>query len=120
MGIFFRRMKGKLSFEGYADSDWAGDPADRKSQSGYIFMMANGPIEWASRKQATVALSAMEGEINSVTSAPHSVYFQRNLFSEMKLPFPKPFPIYGDNQGAICLSETSVIGKKTRHMDLKY
>lgn len=120
LGIFFRRLPGKLSFFGYADSDWAGDPADRRSQTGYIFISANGPTEWASKKQSTVSLSVMEGEIMAVTSAAQSVYFQRNVFSELKLPFPKPFCIYEDNQGTICLSETSVIGKRTRHMDLRF
>ena len=40
---------GDLSIQGYSDSDWAGDKEDRKSTSGYVFMLNNGPIRWASK-----------------------------------------------------------------------
>ena len=39
---------GDLSIQGYSDSDWASDKEDRKSTSGYVFMLNNGPISWAS------------------------------------------------------------------------
>lgn len=34
----------------YVDSDWAGDIDDRRSCSGYVFMLANGPIAWEAKK----------------------------------------------------------------------
>jgi len=36
---------------GYVDADWAGDASDRKSTSGYVFMLYGGAISWRSRKQ---------------------------------------------------------------------
>ena len=35
-----------LCMQGYSDSDWAGDKEQRKSTSGYVFMLNNGPISW--------------------------------------------------------------------------
>ena len=35
---------------GYADADWAGDSEDRHSTSGNLFLMAEGPISWLSKK----------------------------------------------------------------------
>uniref|UniRef100_H3H8R6 Reverse transcriptase Ty1/copia-type domain-containing protein n=1 Tax=Phytophthora ramorum TaxID=164328 RepID=H3H8R6_PHYRM len=34
----------KIDFRGYSDADWAGDLADRKSTSGYTFMLMSAPI----------------------------------------------------------------------------
>src|SRR5258708_35753206 len=47
---------------GYSDSDWAGDPRDHRSISGFIFTMAGAAVSWSSKKQPSVALSSMEGE----------------------------------------------------------
>ena len=40
---------------GYTDSAFAGDPDDRKSTSGYVFVLAGGAITWRARKQPLVA-----------------------------------------------------------------
>ena len=34
----------ELELVGYTDFDWAGDSIDRKSTSGYVFMLGGGPI----------------------------------------------------------------------------
>jgi len=47
---------------GYTDSYFAGDPDDRKSTSGYVFMLAGGAISWRARKQPLVAFSTVEAE----------------------------------------------------------
>ena len=37
--------------EGYTDFDYAGNPDNRKSTSGYVFMHAGGAISWRSKLQ---------------------------------------------------------------------
>ena len=39
-----------LDLIGFTDSDWEGDNTDQKSTSGYVFMLAEGTISWASKK----------------------------------------------------------------------
>ena len=53
---------GRQDCLGYLDSDWAGDLGDRKSTSGYIFMLCGAGISWRSKKQTSVALSTAEAE----------------------------------------------------------
>ncbi|KAG2765546.1 hypothetical protein Pcac1_g22814 [Phytophthora cactorum] len=38
-----------IDFRGYSDADWAGDLADRKSTSGYTFMLMGAPVSWGRR-----------------------------------------------------------------------
>ena len=48
--------------EGYADADWAGNLDDRRSTTGYVFILHGGAITWNSKKQPTVTLSTTEAE----------------------------------------------------------
>ena len=49
--------QGSAVLEGWADADYAGDPEDRKSTSGFLLTINGRPVSWTSRKQKTVALS---------------------------------------------------------------
>ena len=51
-----------LELVGFSNYDWASDPNDRKSNSGYVFMISNGPIFCSSKKQHTISLSSAESE----------------------------------------------------------
>jgi len=61
--------KGQGEIVAYCYSDFAGDPKDSKSTSGYIILMNNDPICWQSKKkkkkkkkQSIVATSTAEAE----------------------------------------------------------
>jgi hypothetical protein len=45
------------SFElwAYFDADWAGDPTDCRSTTGYCFLLGTSLISWRSKKQSIVA-----------------------------------------------------------------
>uniref|UniRef100_A0A5S6QZ96 Reverse transcriptase Ty1/copia-type domain-containing protein n=1 Tax=Trichuris muris TaxID=70415 RepID=A0A5S6QZ96_TRIMR len=51
-----KHMKLRLSFAGgvdlryHVDADWAGDKADRKSTTGFVFQLGKNAIGWSSRK----------------------------------------------------------------------
>ena len=54
---------------GFTDSDWAGDPDDRKSTAGYVFSLGFGPITWACKKQQALSLSSTEAEYRATVNA---------------------------------------------------
>ena len=51
-----------LELKGYADAAFADDDATGRSTCGYVFMLGNGAISWASKRQPLVALSTTEAE----------------------------------------------------------
>jgi hypothetical protein len=53
---------GELELVGYSDADWAGDPDDRRSTTGSLFMIGGSPVTWQSQKQKAVALSTCEAQ----------------------------------------------------------
>jgi hypothetical protein len=53
----------------YADSDWAGDLATRRSVSGGLLYLRGALVTSWSRRQATVALSSAEAELAAMTTA---------------------------------------------------
>ena len=47
---------------GFTDSDWADDPDDLKSTTGYVFSLGSGPVTWVCKKQQALALYLVEVE----------------------------------------------------------
>jgi len=58
-----------MELSGYAEADWAGDTADRKSTGHYFFKLGEVPVSWSSKKQVSVALSSTEAEYISAAYA---------------------------------------------------
>ena len=57
--ILTYRHTNTLEVVGFSDSDYAGCVDDKKSISGYIFMMAEGAVSWKSFKQTLTSYSTM-------------------------------------------------------------
>ncbi|XP_068336581.1 secreted RxLR effector protein 161-like [Pyrus communis] len=48
-GVFYKKGEDEELIS-YTDSDYVGDQDDRKSTSGYVFMMNSGAVSWSSKK----------------------------------------------------------------------
>ena len=53
----------------FTDSDWAGDPDDRKSTTGYVFSLGSKSISCFCKKQQTITLSSVEVEYRAKVNA---------------------------------------------------
>ena len=67
VGLIYGKTSDPLT--GFVDADWANCEIDRKSYTGFVFILAGCPISWESRKQRTVALSSMEAEYMAISDA---------------------------------------------------
>ena len=111
-----------LQLFGYSDSDYASDPLDRKSVSGYCFKLNkhSALISWRSGKQPLVAASSCESEYIALFEATKEALNLRQLFSELTIKPPQTVKLYADNQGAISLSHHPSIHKRTKHINVRY
>lgn len=119
-GLMYR-ASATLAPVGYSDSDWGGCTINRKSTSGYVFMMAGGAVSWKSRKQGCVAQSSSEAEYMALSAAVKEAIWLRNIvgFSSSTSP-ADPILINVDNQGSIKMARNDASGTRTKHIDIRY
>jgi hypothetical protein len=55
-----------LDLRVYLDADWAGDSTDRRSTTGYCFLLGDSLISWRSKKQCVVVRSSIEAEYRAL------------------------------------------------------
>jgi hypothetical protein len=55
-GLFYQ--KGPIQLTAYSNSDWAGDPDDRHSTTGFAVFLGHNLISWSAKKQPIVSRSS--------------------------------------------------------------
>lgn len=117
-GLVFKRTG--LPMVGYSDADWAGCIMDRRSFSGYVFILGAAAISWKSQKQRTVALSSTEAEYVSLSEAAKEALYLRRLLLELGLRRMAEVRLHVDNQGAQYLEIDPVHHARTKHIDIRH
>ena len=104
----------------YIDADYAGDLNDRKSRSGSILFLNDGPVLWLSRKQPCTATSTTESEYVAASLTSKEIVWARQLLHDLGFPQSNPTPLFSDNQSAIRLVQNPEFHKRTKHIDVLY
>jgi hypothetical protein len=87
-GLLFR--KGSLELHAYCDSDWAGNPDDRRSTTGFGIFHGSNLISWAAKKHPTVSRSSTEAEYRSMALATTKLFWIRMLLQELRVAIFAP------------------------------
>lgn len=111
-----------MELYGHCDADWGNCKIDRRSYTGFVMILAGGPVAWEAKKQPTVALSSTEAEYMALTSAGKEIRFCRQVLKELKL---KDFcdgttKLCSDNKSAIYLAERVGYNPRTKHIDVRH
>jgi hypothetical protein len=69
---------------GYCDADWGGDLENRRSTTGFVFMIGGGAISWSSQQQPTIALSTTEAEYMANTQAAKEAIWIAKLMMDLR------------------------------------
>nr|KYP32045.1 Retrovirus-related Pol polyprotein from transposon TNT 1-94 [Cajanus cajan] len=105
---------------GYSDADWCGDKADRKSTTGYVFMLGDAPISWCSRKQSVVALSSCEAEYIAASMGACQALWLETLLEELKTETEEGMLLMVDNKSAINLAKNPVAHGRSKHIETRF
>jgi len=112
----------ELIVSGYTDAGFMTDPDDFKSQSGYVFILNGGAVDWKSSKQKTVADSMTEAEYVAASEASKEAVWIKQFLEDLGV-VPSaldPVEIYCDNSGAVAQAREPSSHHKTRHIQRKY
>lgn len=63
-GLIF--SPGPLQLTAFSDADWASNPLDRRSTTGFCVFLGSNLVSWCAKKQHTVARSSTEAEYRSL------------------------------------------------------
>jgi len=99
-GLYFP-YSSSLKLKAYSDSDWAGDPTDGHSTTGYCFFLGDSLILWRSKKQTVVARSSTQAEYRALADTTSELLWLRWLLEDLGVSQHTPTTIYCDNQSAI-------------------
>jgi hypothetical protein len=105
-----------LELHAYTDADWAGDPTNRHSTTGYCFLLGTSLISWRSKKQSVVARSSTEVEYRALADTTSELIWLRWLLQDMGVSFSSATPIYCDNRSAIQIVHNDVFHKRTTNI----
>lgn len=108
-----------LPLFGMVDADWGANTIDRRSYSGFAFILAGAPISWEARKQRTVALSSTEAEYIAISEATKEAMFLRDILNNIGIEC-ECVELFNDNQGAIKLTQNRNFHSRTKHIDIRH
>lgn len=104
---------------GYCDADWGTDNVDRKSISGYCFLLYNNIVSWCTQKQKTVSLSSAEAEYMALSLACCEAVWFKGLLFDMGIEC-KTLTICEDNQSCIHIAKNRENSRRVKHIDIKH
>ena len=106
--------------DAYVDADYAGDTDTRRSTTGMVVMMNDGPICWQSRLQKLCAQSTAEAEIYAVVDASKEAIHIKLMCEELGIrPVGKPLRIWEDNNACIQLGHGLRGSKSAKHFEVR-
>ncbi|XP_016185165.1 uncharacterized protein LOC107626777 [Arachis ipaensis] len=111
------RKNDSLNITAYCDSDWGGDPDDKKSTGGMCVFLGRNLVSWSSKKQSLVARSSTETEYRAMADLIAELIWIKNLLSELRVTASIP-TIYCDNLSVVLLASNPILHSKSKHFEI--
>ncbi|GJW73233.1 retrotransposon protein, putative, ty1-copia subclass [Tanacetum coccineum] len=119
--LHWTAVKNILKVSCYTNDGYLMDADDLKSQTGYVFVLNGGVVDWKSAKQSIFATSSAEAEYIAAYDASKEAVWVKKFISGLGVvpTIEEPINIYCDNTGAITIGNESAITKGARHFRAK-
>lgn len=107
-------------FTAYCDADHSDNQNNKRSTSRIVIKMGTGTINWASKLQPFMTLSATEAEYMTTVSTGQEIIWLRNLFTKFRYKFDAPSSLQMDNQSALSVAQNSEHHGRMKHLNLRF
>ena len=114
----FHSTQSPLVLHAFSDADWAGDLTDRRSTTGYCFLLGSSLISWRNKKQTFVARSNTEVEYRALANTISELLWLRWLLKNLGVSTSSATPLYYDNQSAIHIAHNDIFHEQTKHIKI--
>ena len=104
----------------YVVADWANSVDDRKSVTGFVSILNNGPVSWRSTIQRSTAKSSTEAEYYALSEACDEAVWLRKLLRGIKHEQKKATVIFEDNKSCVNLATNPLSHKRTKYIETRY
>ena len=118
LGIFFQH--GPLSLFAFSDSDWAGDPYDCRSTTGFLVYLGLNPITWSAKKQDIVSRSSTELEYRALATTAAELVWIHQVLKDLGLFLSFAPKLWCDNVSALAIASNPVFHAHTKHVEVDY
>nr|GEW01261.1 retrotransposon protein, putative, Ty1-copia subclass [Tanacetum cinerariifolium] len=114
--VYGGNPEAELRVECYCDAGFETGRDDTKSQTGYVFVLNGGAVDWKSSKQSTTAMSATETEYIAASEAGMEAVWIWKFISGLGIvpTINEPIRMFCDNSAALHFAnEPEVQGRQT-------
>ena len=114
----YRRQEHADKITVFVDSDFAGDPASRKTSTGLVAQIGNHTVKSGSTLQSLTALRVGVAELYAVVKGGQVGLILRSIYQDLGIPMK--VEIQSDSSTANCLTDRLGAGQRTKHIDTRY
>ena len=107
-----------LTLQAYSDANWASYPTDRRSTTGYCFILGDYLISWRSKKQTVVARSSTEAKYRALAATTAKLIWLCWLLQDLGVDCSTSTKLHCDNQSAIQIAYNDVLHERTKHIKI--
>nr|GEV89768.1 hypothetical protein [Tanacetum cinerariifolium] len=113
--------KRELNVSCYTNDGYLTDADDIKSQTGYVFILNRGDVDWKSTKQRIFVTSSTNAKYIAAIDASKEAVWIRKFISGLGVvsSIEKPINMYCGNTGAIAIAKDHGVTKGARHFLVK-
>lgn len=112
--------KQQLHLPTYVDSNWAGDPPNKKSTIGYYALLGKTLLSWSVKKKNTVACSSTEAEYRAMAVIAVDITWIQRILQEFSAEQTTPTPLHCDNLSALALANKPIFHARTKHIEIDH
>ena len=118
-GLFYSAQS-PLVLSVFSDADWARDPTDHRSTTGYCFLLNSSLISWKSKKQTPVARFSTKAKYRALVDTTSELIWLRWLLKDLSVSTSSATPLYYNNQSTIHIAHSDFFHEWTKHIEIDY